>query len=125
MKYFHCSFEKKANVDIFLSACKELKVKTILKYETIERLKPTDWLELVQTLQSLSAKIERERKDEGPFEAFKLDGKAVKEMIKRGKAEPESSDPSKDIYGPIYRDPKYDAKRVSLLLEVITNQIKK
>ena len=110
-----------------MSACKELKVKTKLQYETIERLNVADWLELMQTLQSLSAKIERlpDYATVSDFSGFKLDGKAVKEMIKKAKTASSSVDPSTEqvpeefnIYGSPYRDPKNDAKRVSNMVGV-------
>ena len=72
---FSCIFsiERQANIKIFLSACKELKARTNLKTEVIERLEVGDWMEMLQTLQSLSKKMYEKLKDTSAnFDPFTL-----------------------------------------------------
>ena len=115
--------ERQQNIKIFLSACKELKAKTNLKNEVIERLSVNEWLEMCQTLQSLSKKVASQLKDtSGDFDPFTLNGTDVKKMIEIAKV-PSSDDPEDQTqdYNPYespYGDPSEDAKRVSQLLSV-------
>ena len=47
-----------ANTAIFISACAELKVRSALTDEEIERLRPEDWSNMIQTLQLFAQKLE-------------------------------------------------------------------
>ena len=47
-----------ANTAIFISACAELKVRSALTDEDIERLRPEDWSNMIQTLQLFAQKLE-------------------------------------------------------------------
>ena len=122
-KYIYFSYQKKTNIDIFLSACKDIKVKTHLKYDKIEQLDEDNWMEMLQTLQSLAKKTQTRRQDSsGNFDSFKLDGTAVKQMIAKAKIPSiESDDASQEnygIYGSVYEDPMARGSRVSMLLSV-------
>ena len=107
-----------------MAACKALGAKTHLKTEIIERLKVDDWMEMLQTLQSLSKKMNdklRDR-DSGNLDPFTLKGGHVKKMIEIAK-EPSMDDPDDqpeeyNVYGSPYRDPTEDARRVSTMLTV-------
>ena len=46
------------NTAIFISACAELKVRSALTDEDIERLRPEDWSNMIQTLQLFAQKLE-------------------------------------------------------------------
>ena len=111
-----------------MTACKEKKVRTILKYDTILKLQVSEWMELLQTIQSLSKKIEKDRSKSGEqeqFAAFKLESGAVKRMIEIGKTnaskaadeEPEEGE-EYNVYGNPYGNPARDAQRVSLMVSV-------
>ena len=98
-------------------------MKTNLKTEVIERLAIGDWMEMLQTLQSLSKKMYDKLKDTSAnLDPFTLKGGDVKRMIEAAKVP--SGDDSEDqpeeysVYGSPYRDPNSDAKRVSVMLGV-------
>ena len=85
-------------------------------------------MELLQTIQSLSKKIEKDRSKSGEqeqFAAFKLESGAVKRMIEIGKTnaskaadeEPEEGE-EYNVYGNPYGNPARDAQRVSLMVSV-------
>ena len=126
--WFIFSHEKKSNITIFLTACKEMKVRTILKYDTILKLQVSEWMELLQTIQSLSKKIEKDKSKSGEqeqFAAFKLEAGNVKRMIELAKtAASRAADQEPDggeeynVYGNPYGNPAQDAQRVSLMLMV-------
>ena len=115
--------ERQQNIKIFLSACKELKAKTNLKNEVVERLSVNEWLEMCQTLQSLSKKVSGQLKDtSGDFDPFTLNANDVKKMIEVAKVpsaeNPEDQTQDYNPYESPYGDPSDDAKRVSQLLSV-------
>jgi hypothetical protein len=117
------SIERQQNIKIFLSACKELKAKTNLKNEVIERLSVNEWLEMCQTLQSLSKKVSSQLKDtSGNFDPFTLNGNDVKKMIDVAKVpssdNPEDQPQDYNPYESPYGDPSDDARRVSQVLSV-------
>ena len=101
-----------------------MKAKTNLKTEVIERLEVGDWMEMLQTLQSLSRKMYDKLKDTSAnFDPFTLKGGHVKKMIEIAKV-PSNDDSDEQteeysVYGSPYRDPNSDAKRVSAMLGVI------
>ena len=97
-----------------------------MKTEVIERLEVGDWMDMLQTLQSLSRKMYDKLKDTSAnFDPFTLKGGHEKKMIEIAKVP--SNDDSDDqneeysIYGSPYRDPNSDAKRVSAMLGVKHN----
>ena len=101
--------ERKTNIRIFLSACKELKVRVKFKSsdptDTIERLDVPDWKALLDTLESFSEKFEAQLAkiwNQGNIvRAFKLDSKKIKALIENSKSATGSS-----IYGQeLYRSP--------------------
>ena len=91
----------------------------------IERLAVGDWMEMLQTLQSLSKKMYDKLKDRdsGDLDPFTLKGGHVKKMIDIAKV-PSADDPDDQpeeysVYGSPYRDNSSDARRVSAMLTVI------
>ena len=112
--------ERQQNIKIFLSACNELKAKTYLKNEVIERLSVNEWLEMCLTLQSLSKEVAIQLKDtSGNFDSFRLNGTDVKKMIEMAKVS-SSDDEDFNPYESPYGDLRDDAKRVSQSLSVRT-----
>ena len=105
-----------------------MKVRTILKYDTILKLQVSEWMELLQTIQSLSKKIEKDKSKSGEqeqFAAFKLEAGNVKRMIELAKtAASRAADQEPDggeeynVYGNPYGNPAQDAQRVSRMFEV-------
>ena len=77
--------EKKWNINVFLTACKELKVKTWFKHPVdIEKLETQNWEKLLATLESFSVKVEKNAKDKGHhriIQSFKLEARAIKELL--------------------------------------------
>ena len=123
--------ERQQNIKIFLCACKELRARTHLNCEVVERLSVNEWLEMCQTLQSLSKKIADQLKEletfgsVGDFCPFKLNGIEVKKMIEIAKV-PSSDDPEDQTqdynpYDSLYGDPSNDAKIVSQILYIRPN----
>ena len=101
-----------------------MKVRTILKYDTILKLQVSEWMELLKTIQSLSKKIEKDKSKLGEqeqFAAFKLEDGSVKRMIelaktaasKAGDEEPDLGE-EYNVYGNPYGNPAQDAQRVWL-----------
>ena len=121
---------KRHNINIFLSACKNLKAKTTLKVTSIENISVNEWFELLQTLQSLSKQYFHQLKDtsenfdpfqlkdtSGTVDPFILNGSDVKKMIEVAKLSYKSysydtqyhqSKVDYDVYGSPYRDPTQD-----------------
>ena len=105
-----------------------MKVRTILKYDTILKLQVSEWMELLQTIQSLSKKIEKDKSKSGEqeqFAAFKLEAGAVKRMIELAKtaasrAGDQESDGGEEynVYVNPYGNPAQDAQRVRLMFMV-------
>ena len=95
--------ERKTNINIFLSACKELGVRSPLKNaDAIENLEIKNWTEMLKTLYSFSKKVEKNRVGSG----FKLDDKSIKDLIdtaKRATITGEYND-CNEIYGSPYQD---------------------
>ena len=66
------SMERIANINIFLSACEQLKVKSLLTEGEIERLKPSDWIKMVTTLQTFANKMEKKFPQDPRKKTFKI-----------------------------------------------------
>ena len=107
-------------------ACKELKAKTNLKNEVIERLSVNEWFEMCQTLQSLSKKVANQFNDPyGNFDPFTLNGNDVKKMIERAKVPSvayNSQDKQQDYDIDRFKQPHSDGVRF-VLNELCNNEI--
>ena len=72
---FFTSAERITNINIFLSACTQLKVKTSdfkLSEAAIERLKTEDWQNTVELLQSFATKMEKNDPHDPIKKGFKV-----------------------------------------------------
>ena len=103
------SFERRKNINIFLSACKDktIKVKTLFKNASgIEKLERKDWEELLKTLQSFSKKMEAnslENRQTQSVPGFILNERSVKSLIRDAKHE---NNPGNNyaLYGSPYQE---------------------
>ena len=98
------------NINVFLTACKELKVRTWFKNPAdIEKLEMQNWEKLLTTLESFSVKLEKNAKDKGHHritQSFKLEAKAVKDLLdtaKRTASRASYLDANYQIYGSPYQ----------------------
>ena len=96
--------ERNTNINIFLSACKKLGVKSLLKNaDAIEKLEMQNWTELLKTLQSFSKKVEKNNNRLG----FKLEERGIKDLIDKAKHATitgEYNDSNVEIYGSPYQE---------------------
>ena len=88
------SVERRTNINIFLSACKDktMQVKTLFKNAgSIEKMGTKDWEELLKTLQSFSKKMEANSQKKGQrVPGFILTEKAIKSLIDQSNRETNS-----------------------------------
>ena len=106
--------ERRTNISIFLSACKELKVKVKFKNadpsDIIEKLDTKDWKPFLDILESFSEKFEAQLAklwtDGNIVRSFKLDTKKIKALIdKAEKLKLEQANTNGIYGGQLYTSP--------------------